>query len=85
MLWRSTRYNWRVAASKPQEKLSEYIADLRKLVIKGYPTANESTRETIMLHHFLKGLPDCQAAMSVGRTNPRTVEEAALPWIPTRA
>ena len=58
------------------EKLSEYIADLRKLVIKGYPTANESTRETIVMHHFLKGLPDRQAAVSVGMTNPTTVEDA---------
>ena len=61
---------------QPQEKLSEYVADLRKLVIKGYPTANESTKETIVLHHFLKGLPDRQAAISVGMTNPTTVEEA---------
>ena len=61
---------------QPSEKLTEYIADLRKLVIKGYPTADESTRETLVLHHFLKGLPDRQAAVSVGMTNPTTVEEA---------
>ena len=52
------------------------VADLQKLVIKGYPTADESTSETLVLHHFLKGLPDRQAAVSVGMTNPTTVEEA---------
>ena len=61
---------------QPLEKLTEYIADLRKLVIKGYPTADDSTRETLLLHHFFKGLPDCQAAVSVGMTNPTMVEEA---------
>ena len=32
---------------QPKEKLSEYIADIKKLVIKGYPTADQQARETI--------------------------------------
>ena len=45
-------------------------------MVMGYPTANESTSETIILHHFLKGLPDRQATVSVGMTNPTNFEEA---------
>ena len=63
---------------QPSEKLTEYIADLRKLVIKGYPTADDSTRETLLLHHFLRGLPDHQAAISVSMINSTTVEEARI-------
>ena len=48
----------------------------RKLVIKGYSTADGTTRETLLLHHFPKWLPDRQAAISVGLTHPTTVEEA---------
>ena len=58
------------------EKLSEYIADLWRLVIEGYPTTNDSTRKAIALHQFLKRLPDRQAAVSVGMTHPTTVEAA---------
>ena len=44
---------------QPKEKLSEYI-DIKKLVIKGYPTVDQQTRETIGLRYFLKGLPESQ-------------------------
>ena len=59
-----------------KEKVTEYIADIRKLVIKSYPTADEQTRETIALRHFLKGLPDKQTVVAVGMATPKTVDDA---------
>ena len=61
---------------QPKENISEFIADIRKLVIKSYPTADEQTRETIALRHFLKGLPDEQGVVAVGMSNPKTVDAA---------
>ena len=55
-----------------KETLSEFIADIRRLVVNRYPTADEETRETIALCHFLKGLSDQQAAIHVGMTSPKT-------------
>ena len=57
-------------------KLTEYVATIRKLVLKGYPTADEMTRETIGLRYFLKGLPDQQMSVTVGMRDPRTIDEA---------
>ena len=59
-----------------KEDVSQYVADLRHLVMKGYPTADESTRESIVCHHFINGLGDLKAATHVGMTRPRSVEEA---------
>ena len=61
---------------QPKEKLSEYVADIKKLVIKGYPTADQQTRDTIGLRYFLKGLPDAQMAIAVGMKDPGTLDEA---------
>ena len=61
---------------QPKEKLSEYVADIKKLVIKGYPTGDQQTRETIGLRYFLKGLPESQMAVAVGMKSPETLEEA---------
>ena len=61
---------------QPKEEMPQYIADIKRLVIKSYPTADNSVRETVGLRNFLKGLPDEQAAVSVGMTNPVTVAEA---------
>jgi hypothetical protein len=73
-----TSYLAQLEVRKLQQKegLSEYVADIKRLVGKGYPTADEPTRDTIALRHFLKGLPDQQMAVAVGMTNPKTVEEA---------
>jgi hypothetical protein len=60
----------------PKEKMSEYIADLRHLVLRGYPTADVGTRETIVVRHFMRGLPDQQVVLAVGMKEPKTVEEA---------
>lgn len=59
-----------------KDKLSEYVADIKKLVIKGYPTADQQTRDTIGLRYFLKGLPDPQMAIAVGMKDPTTLDEA---------
>ena len=59
-----------------KESLTEYTADIRRLVVKGYPTADEQTRETIALRHFVKGLNDHQMVLSVGMRDPKTIEEA---------
>ena len=61
---------------QPREKVSEFLADIRKLVLKSYPTADERTRETIGVRHFLKGLSDPQMAVAVGMKDPQTLDEA---------
>ena len=61
---------------QPCEDISSYIASIRQLVIKGYPTADKDTRGTIELRHFLKGLPDQQMALAIGMREPKSVEEA---------
>ena len=43
---------------QPKEKLAEYVSEIRKLVIKGYPNADNVTRETINVRHFIKGLSE---------------------------
>ena len=59
-----------------KEKLLEYAADIKRLVIKGYPTADELTRETINVRYFLKGLSDQQLAIAVGMKDPKTIDDA---------
>ena len=59
-----------------KEKLADYVADIKRLVIKGYPTADAQTREKINVRHFLKGLPDQQTGVSVGMREPATIDEA---------
>lgn len=59
-----------------KEKLADYVADIKRLVIKGYPTADAQTREKINVRHFLKGLPDQQMAVAVGMREPATIDEA---------
>ena len=61
---------------QPKEKLAEYASDIRRLVIKGYPTADEVTRETINVRHFIKGLLDQQASLFIGMKEPKTIDEA---------
>ena len=63
---------------QPNEDVSSFIASIRELVIKGYPTADQATRETIELRHFLKGLPNPQMVLAVGMSDPKTVEEARV-------
>ena len=41
-----------------KEKLVEYVADIKRLVRKCYPTAEDHTISTICLHHFIRGLGD---------------------------
>ena len=60
----------------PKDSLTEYVPDIHRLVMRGYPTADAGTRESIALRHFLKGLPDQQTVVSIGMTNPKTLEEA---------
>ena len=61
---------------QPKEKLADYVADIKRLVIKGYPTADSQTREKINVRHFLKGLPDQQMAVAVDMREPGTIDEA---------
>ena len=61
---------------QPREEVSQFVADLRRLVVKGYPTADEATRESIVRHHFINGLGDPKASIHVGMTRPQTVEDA---------
>ena len=63
---------------QPKEKLTEYVSDIRKLVIKGYPTADNITRETINVRHFIKGLQEQQAALHIGMKDPKSIDDARL-------
>ena len=60
----------------PKEELLEYAADIKRLVHKGYPTADEHTRETINVRYFLRGLSDQQLAVAVGMKDPKTIDDA---------
>ncbi len=59
-----------------KESLTDFTADIRRLVTRGYPTADEETREAIALRYFLKGLNDQQMALTVGMKDPKSLEEA---------
>ena len=59
-----------------KEKLADYVADIKRLVIKGYPTVDAQTREKINVRHFLKGLPEQQTGVSVDMREPATIVEA---------
>lgn len=59
-----------------REKLVEYVADIKRLVRKGYPTADNHTISAISLRHFIRGLGDPQMALAVGMKDPNTIEEA---------
>ena len=60
-----------------KETLAEYVAAIKRLVIKGYPTADMNTRETICVRHFLKGLPEQQMSVTIGMREPATIDEAS--------
>ena len=60
----------------PDESLGEYIADLQRFTLRGFPSADEATREQIALRQFLRGLPDQSIAMSVGMQEPANLGEA---------
>ncbi len=62
----------------PKETLAEYTADIKRLVLKGYPTADMETRDTISLRYFLKGLGDQQMHLAVGMKEPKNLAEARL-------
>ena len=60
------------------EDVSSFIASIRELVFEGYPTADQATRETIELRHFLKGLPNPEMVLAVGMCDPKTIDEAQI-------
>ncbi len=59
-----------------QEKIIEYVTDIKSLVRSSYPTADGVTLDTIGLRHFLKGLGDQQTVLAVGMKSPQSIEEA---------
>ena len=59
-----------------REKLVEYVADIKRLVRKGYPTADDHTIGTICLRHFIRGLGDSQMALAIGMKDPTSIENA---------
>ena len=58
------------------ESIAEYVADIRTLANKGYPTADRTTIEAICVRHFTRGLGDQQLSITVGMREPTTLEEA---------
>ena len=65
---------------QPWEKVSDFLADIRLLVLKSYPLADDRTWETIGMRHFLKGLTDQDTAFAVEMKDPQTLEEACTAW-----
>ena len=61
---------------QPKEDVSHYIAELKKLVVRAYPSADHEVRDTIVLQQFLQGLQDPQASLQIGMLQPKTLEEA---------
>ena len=61
---------------KDKETLVEYVAKLKGLIVKSFPSADNCTRETIGVRYFLKGLNDSQAAVSIGMQDPKSLNEA---------
>lgn len=59
-----------------KESLAEYAAEIRRLCLKGYPTASPQTRDVIALRHFLRGLGDQQMMVNIGMREPKTLEAA---------
>lgn len=60
----------------PKENIAEYACDVKRLVLKCYPTADAVTLEQISLRNFIKGLNDNQMVLAVGMQNPTSMEEA---------
>ena len=60
----------------PNESLAVYAADLRRFTLRGYPDADEKTRDRIALRQFIRGLPDQQLALAVGLKDPANLGEA---------
>ena len=58
------------------KSIAEYVADIRTLANKGYPTADRKTIEAICIRHFIRGLGDQQLSVTVGMREPTTLEEA---------
>ena len=61
---------------QPKETVSQYIAALKKLVVRAYPTAGSDVRDTIVLQQFLQGLQDPQASLQIVMLQPKSLEEA---------
>lgn len=58
------------------ESLAVYVADLQRFTLRGFPTADEATREQIALRQFLRGIQDQNLAMAVGMQEPSNLSEA---------
>ena len=61
---------------QPKESITQYVADLKKLASRAYPTAGSDVRDAIVLQRFLAGLQDPQASLQVGMLQPKSLEEA---------
>lgn len=59
-----------------KESLAEYTADMWRLTLKGYPTADNNTRDTIALRYFIRGLCDHNMILRVGMRDPKSLDEA---------
>ena len=59
------------------ETTAEYATDLKRLVVKSFPTADQTTRDAIGFKQFLRGLPDQSMVSQVGiMAMPPTVDKA---------
>ena len=63
---------------RTKQAFAEYVSDIGKLVIKGYPTAYEITREIINIRYFIKGLHDQQIALNIDKDQNIIVEARAI-------
>ena len=59
------------------ENLQEYASRVQALMTKAYPdVSNTTTYEELLIHHFMRGLPDQDFAYEVRVKQPKTLTEA---------
>jgi len=58
------------------EKLAEYVSDIKRLILKIFPTSDERTKKSITPSYFLKWLEDKQISVAAGMKDPHTIEVA---------
>ena len=59
-----------------RETTTDYAADIKRLSLRAFPTADPATRNTLAVRHFVKGIQDANLATTVALQRPRTVDEA---------
>ena len=59
-----------------RETTTDYAADIKRLSLRAFPTADPATRNTLAVRHFVKGIQDANLATTVALQRPKSVDEA---------